>query len=116
MASCACLLGEVLMMCPPCYSGNWRDRDISCTHKQNSTRIQPSNQRGPQLEKMGQQPTQTPILSQRYSHTLIRDTMQKSFRLIVRNAKQLVMVTKNHEKMLCGPAMNQIEIINNGYT
>ena len=42
--------------------------------------------------------------------------MQKSFRLIVRNAKQLVMVTKNHEKMLCGPAMNHLESINNGYT
>ncbi|KNB42249.1 putative imidazolonepropionase-like protein [Blastocystis sp. subtype 4] len=40
--------------------------------------------------------------------------MQKSYRLIVRNAKQLVMITKNHEKMLCGKAMNNIEVVNNG--
>ena len=41
--------------------------------------------------------------------------MSNSFKLIVRNAKQLVTITKNHEKMLCGEAMNHIEIIENGY-
>ena len=40
--------------------------------------------------------------------------MSTSFKLIVRNAKQLVAITKNHEKMLCGKAMNNIEIIENG--
>lgn len=41
--------------------------------------------------------------------------MQNTYRLIVKNAKQLVMITKNHEKMLCGKAMNHVEVINNGY-
>ena len=40
--------------------------------------------------------------------------MSTSFKLIVRNARQLVAITKNHEKMLCGKAMNNIEIIENG--
>ena len=42
--------------------------------------------------------------------------MQNTYRLIVKNAKQLVMITKNHEKMLCGKAMNNVEVINNGYS
>lgn len=41
--------------------------------------------------------------------------MSNTYKLIVRNAKQLVMITKNHEKMLCGKAMNNIEIITNGW-
>ena len=40
--------------------------------------------------------------------------MQNTYRLIVKNAKQLVMITKNHEKMLCGKAMNNVEVITNG--
>ncbi|KAM7454929.1 hypothetical protein BLSTO_04313 [Blastocystis sp. subtype 1] len=35
-----------------------------------------------------------------------------SYRLLVKNAKQLVMITKNHEKMLCGKAMNDIVVLN----
>lgn len=38
-----------------------------------------------------------------------------SYKLLVENAKQLVMITKNHEKMLCGKAMNDIVILNDAY-
>lgn len=41
--------------------------------------------------------------------------MQGSYKLLVKNAKQLVMITKNHEKMLCGKAMNDIAVINDAY-
>lgn len=36
-----------------------------------------------------------------------------SYKLLVKNAKQLVMITRNHEKMLCGSAMNDIVVLDN---
>ena len=42
-------------------------------------------------------------------------TLDMSYRLLVKNAKQLVMITKNHEKMLCGKAMNDIVVLNDAY-
>lgn len=41
--------------------------------------------------------------------------MQGTYKLLVKNAKQLVMITKNHEKMLCGKAMNEIAVLNDAY-
>lgn len=48
-------------------------------------------------------------------HFLSCCTLDMSYRLLVKNAKQLVMITKNHEKMLCGKAMNDIVVLNDAY-
>ena len=42
-----------------------------------------------------------------------RDIAVMSYKLLVKNAKQLVMITRNHEKMLCGSAMNDIVVLDN---
>ena len=49
------------------------------------------------------------------THLQKQFNMQNSYKLLVKNAKQLVMITKNHEKMLCGKAMNDIAVINDAY-
>ena len=42
--------------------------------------------------------------------------MDGTYKLLVKNAKQLVMIAKNHERMLCGKAMNNIAVIDNAYS
>lgn len=42
--------------------------------------------------------------------------MEGTYKLLVKNAKQLVMIAKNHERMLCGKAMNNIAVIDNAYS
>ena len=37
------------------------------------------------------------------------------YKLYIKNAKELVVITKNHEKMLIGKDMDHVEVMNNRY-